>query len=77
MKKDITQIKQNKKYKVVEITAILGMKKKLDALGIRIGAEITILSSLSHKGPKIIQIGNTQIAIGQGIAKKIIVEEIE
>lgn len=74
MKKDLTQIEQNQKGKVVEILGGQGLCKKLDALGIRTGIEIIKLSSLSLKGPVIIQIGNTQVALGYGMAKKVIVD---
>lgn len=74
MKKDITQLEQNQHGKIVEILGGVGLHKKLDALGIRIGVEITKLSSISSKGPVIVQVGSSQIAIGYGMAKKIIVE---
>ncbi|MCS7150972.1 MAG: ferrous iron transport protein A [Endomicrobia bacterium] len=74
MKKDLTQVKAGQKYKIVEILGGHRLQKKLDALGIRIGIEIKKITSISSKGPIIIQIAETQLALGYGIAKKIIVE---
>ena len=48
---------------------------KLDALGIRIGVTIEKVSSQFMKGPVCIKIGNTEVAIGYGMAKKIIVKK--
>lgn len=74
MKKDLTQLEQCQKGKITEILGGVGVHRKLDALGIRVGSEVTKISSISHKGPVIIQLGNSQIVLGHGIAKKIIVE---
>lgn len=71
---DLTQVKEGEKYRVLEIQSGLMVFKKLDNLGIRKGVEIIKVSSQPAKGPVVIQIGNTQIAIGYGMAKKIIVE---
>ncbi len=51
-----------------------GMSTRLEALGVRIGAEIIKKSSLMRGGPVIIAVGNTEIAIGYGMASRIIVE---
>jgi ferrous iron transport protein A len=59
------------------ITAInggYGLAQKLDALGIHTGKEITRVSSQWMKGPVIIRSGNTEIAIGYGMARRIMVE---
>jgi ferrous iron transport protein A len=43
-------------------------------LGIRPGVEITKISSQLMAGPVIVQVGNTQSALGFGMAMKVIVE---
>ena len=50
-----------------------GLVQKLDAMGIRIGKELTKVSRQWMKGPVIIRSGNTEIAIGNGMAKRIMV----
>ncbi|MCS7231462.1 MAG: FeoA family protein [Elusimicrobiota bacterium] len=74
MRKDLIQLKQGEKAKIVGILGKNSLCKKLDALGIREGIEIIKLSTISSKGPVIVQVGNTQIALSYNIAKKIIVE---
>jgi len=74
---DVTQLKEGEKAKVIEIIGGCGLIRKLDALGIRPGVEITKISSQVLRGPQTLQIGNTQVAIGFGMAKKIVVEKIK
>jgi ferrous iron transport protein A len=50
------------------------MVSRLNALGIRPGKRITKVSSMLMRGPVTIQSGSTQVAIGFGMANKIIVE---
>ena len=59
---------------VVQIEGGHGLINRLSALGIRPGQKVTKVSSMFLRGPVTIQIGNTQVAIGFGMAKKIIVE---
>jgi len=73
---NLTQLKEGEKCKVVDIHGGCGMVKKLDALGIRTGKEITKINSQFLRGPVIVRIGNTQIAIGYGMAVRIIVEPV-
>jgi Fe2+ transport system protein FeoA len=46
----------------------------LEALGIRNGKKIKKLSSMFMRGPVTVQVGQTRISIGYGMASKIIVE---
>jgi ferrous iron transport protein A len=71
---DITQMKEGDKGVVVEICGGCGIVNKLDALGIRPGVEITKISSQFLRGPVILQVGNTQVAIGYGMARRVLVE---
>ncbi len=73
---DITQLKEGEKAKIIEIRATAGIIKKLDAIGIRPKVEIKKISSHFLRGPQTLEVGTTQLAIGFGIAKKIIVEKI-
>lgn len=53
------------------------LQKKLENLGIREGVVIRKVSQQAFRGPVIIEIGNTRIAIGCFMAAAIKVEEIE
>ena len=50
------------------------MTRRLDALGIRVGETITKVSSQWMRGPVLVRHGNTDVAIGYGMAQKIMVE---
>ena len=69
----IIQLKAGEKGTVQEINGGHGMVRKLDALGIRQGTRVTKVSAQWMRGPVIIRIGNTDLAIGYGMAGKIMV----
>jgi ferrous iron transport protein A len=60
---------------VKKINGGYGLVQKLDALGICIGKEITKVSRHWMKGPVIIRSVNTEVAIGYGMASRIMVEK--
>ncbi len=76
MKKDLTEVKEGEEVKVVEILGGLGFKRRLESMGIVPNVIIKKVSNQVMKGPVVININKTQVAIGYGMAKKIIVEEI-
>ena len=60
--------------RVVEIQGGFGVIDRLNALGIIPGKRITKISSMLARGPVAIQVDRAQLAIGYGMANKIIVE---
>lgn len=60
--------------KVVQIEGGQGMINRLGALGIRPGKRVTKVSSMFMRGPITIQVGNARVAIGFGMAKRIVVD---
>lgn len=76
MKISLVELEENEVGKVVEILGGLGMHQKLDALGIRVGVEVKKISSVAARGPVIIEVGNTKIALGYGMARRIILEKL-
>ncbi len=59
---------------VVQIQGGHGLINCLRALGIRPGQRVTKIISMFMRGPVTIQVGNAQVAIGFGMANRIIVE---
>ena len=59
---------------VAQIRGGHGMVNRLNALGIRAGKRVTKVSSTFMRGPVTIQVDRVQVAIGFGMANKIIVE---
>lgn len=72
----LVQLAQGKRAKIITINGGQGLIRKLDALGIRVGKEIVKISTGIARGPVVLRCGNTQAAIGFGMAQKVFVEEI-
>ncbi len=70
----IADLREGEMGEVVSLHGGEGLINKLDALGIRIGATIKKVSAQFMRGPICIRVGNTEVAIGYGMAKKIIVK---
>ncbi|ACL69264.1 FeoA family protein [Halothermothrix orenii] len=73
-KVSLNKLKQGETGTVVRLIGGHSFKSKLDALGIREGKKITKIGGMIMKGPVTVKVGNTRIAIGNGMADKIIVE---
>ena len=77
MKKNIvlTDLTEGVPAKICQISGGRQFQKKLESLGIRPGVIIRKVSSQFGRGPVTIQLGQTQVAIGYGMAQKISLEE--
>jgi len=77
MKKiSLLELKPNQKAKIVEVLGGIGVRQKLLSLGIYPGREITKLSHFVLRGPITIKVNRATLALGYGMAQKIIVEPI-
>ncbi|MBA7483808.1 hypothetical protein ES707_19325 [subsurface metagenome] len=74
---DLTRMRQGERGKVVDIQGGWGLLRKMETLGIKQGTEIVKVSSQLMRGPITIRVGNTQVAIGFGMARRIMVEHKE
>jgi len=70
----LRQMQSGQSGKVIQVQGGMGLANRLSALGVRPGKKITKVSSMLMRGPVTIQSGNTRMAIGFGMANKIIVE---
>lgn len=68
--------KENQKVKVVSISGGWGIRQRLGCLGIHPGDMLTIMKSAIMQGPILVKIHGNQVALGRGIARKILVEAI-
>ncbi len=73
----LIELKKGETGKVIEIAGGSNLHNKLDTMGIRKGVLVKKVNDIRLSGPVIIMIGNTNVAIGRGMARKIIVERIE
>jgi ferrous iron transport protein A len=70
----LTGMQTGQSGRVVEIQGGFGVVDRLNGLGIIPGKRITKISSMLARGPVAIQVDRAQLAIGYGMANKIIVE---
>lgn len=73
----LLDLSTNKKAKITSISGGHGFQRKLQVLGIREGQEIKIVSRQPFRGPITIKVCGSQMTLGRGMARKILVEEIQ
>jgi len=71
---NLTQMQPGEAGIVKEIQGGQGLVRKLQSMGVRSQKQITKVSSHFWHGPQTLEIGNMQIAIGFGMARRILVE---
>ncbi len=74
--KDLTQLRIGETGEVIDILGGVNTLQKLESLGIRKGMKLKKISGIFMRGPQIVEMGRTKIALGYGIAKKILVKEL-
>jgi len=72
--KTLKDLKSGESGRIAQIDGGHGMVSRLAALGIRPGRRITKISSMLMRGPVTVEVDRTQIAVGFGMAGKIIVD---
>lgn len=70
----LAQMRTGRTGTVVEVLGGHGLIRRLDALGIRPGKKVTKISSTLFHGPVILRVDSTDVAVGFGMARSIIVE---
>jgi len=70
----LVHAKADKRYKVAEISAGANLKNKLMHMGIFTGKEVAKLSHIGLRGPIVVKVGRGILALGHGVAEKIMVE---
>jgi len=70
----LAKLKANHKGRVLDVLGGRGVADKLMSLGVYKGKEILKLSHIGLRGPVVIKVGRTILALGHGIAEKIVIE---
>jgi ferrous iron transport protein A len=70
----LAEMKNRSSGTVVEIKGGEQLAKRLENMGVRAGVKITKMSAQIMRGPVTLRVGNTQAAIGRGMAMKIYVK---
>jgi ferrous iron transport protein A len=66
-----------RKAKVIELQGGWGMQRHLSSLGVRPGKIVRKITSQPMGGPIMVEIEGARVAIGRGMAARIIIREIE
>ena len=72
----LTRMQSGQEGIIVRIEGGIGLANRLAALGIRLDKRVTKISSALMRGPVTIKVDRTQVAIGFGMANRIIVRPI-
>lgn len=70
----LTQMEQGQSGRVVEIRGGIGLRNRLDTMGLRIGKPVAKVSNSFLRGPVTVNVNTTQLSLGHGMAAKVIVE---
>lgn len=70
----VAQMRTGERGRISEIAGGYGLTRRLEAMGIRSGKKITKVGSMLMRGPMTIQVDGVQVAIGFGMARRILVE---
>ncbi len=70
----LVQMKASRKGRVVEILGGSNLQTKLMHMNVFKGKEVMKLSHVGLRGPVVIKAGRSILALGHGVAAKIIVE---
>ncbi len=70
----LAQMRTGQTATVVGVMGGPGLVRRLDALGIRPGKQVTKVSSTLFHGPITLRVDSCRVAVGFGMARRIIVE---
>ena len=70
----LAQMRTGQAGTVVAVLGGDGLVRRLDALGIRAGKKVTKISSTLFRGPITLGVDSARVAVGFGMARRIIVE---
>jgi len=76
-KMNLTTIEPGREVIVMQLEGGSQFLEKAESMGLRTGVRIKKLSAQVMHGPVTIQIGSTKLALGYGMAKKILVRRTE
>ena len=73
--KTLDQIQNIRHVQVVDIAGGWGIRQQLNQMGIHVGDHLEIKRSGIMKGPLHIKVHGMEVALGRGMARKIVVSE--
>ncbi len=71
----LAEAKPGKRYRIVDIIGGRRVFQSLYDLGVVPGAEVEVLNTSFLRGPVRIRVAGSDVALGRGVAMKVLVEE--
>ena len=71
----LAHLKANHKGRVTEVLGGANLQHRLMSMGVYKGKEVTKLSHIGLRGPVVIKVGRGILALGHGVAAKIVLEQ--
>ncbi|MFO7957493.1 MAG: FeoA family protein [Candidatus Brocadiia bacterium] len=73
---NLAELRAGQTAEVLALSGGMGMRRKLEAMGVRPGKTVRKLSSQFMAGPVTILVDGRQVAMGRGIARRVEVREV-
>lgn len=73
----LNEIPVGKKVRILDMQGGIQFRLKLSKMGLVKGAEIQVKRNAVFAGPVVVEIMGREVALGQKIAERIIVEEVQ
>ena len=73
----MVQLKTGRRAQIKSVMGGAGFQRKLALLNLRAGKTIKKITQHPFGGPVVIEISNTRVTLGRGMANRIIVEMVE
>ena len=75
MEISLLDLDSEKTAQIIRVNDGVGFQKKLSSLNLRIGKEIRKITTQPFRGPVVVEVDNTKVVLGRGMAGKIFVVE--
>jgi len=75
MEVPLSRLRTGERAAIKSFRGGLGIQRRMSSLGIITGKRVKIVSAHPLMGPIVVRIDNMKIAIGRGMANKVIVEK--
>ena len=70
----LEQVEPTREALVVAITGGRGVSAHLNTLGIHVGDRLTVIDRAPFRGPLLVEVHGSRVALGRGVARQIEVE---
>lgn len=74
MRKLLAELREGESGIIVGVMGGFGFQRRLATLGIRINKKIQMITAQPFRGPIVVEVDGARVAIGMGMAWKVLVE---